>query len=566
MSDTVGQSVGDPLLRVPPFPGARISCDAMAVRRAPSPAAPSRAEVGDLLDRMRATRVGGSWWAAQPDLPSHDYLLLRPGSRGHSEAMLREARHQERPVLLWPDDARTAADDVPTVTGECDPWHLLKGAVALWTHGDDETAFIAALMGVPVRQFGDGGRFTALNGGDADALNDTAARELLTGWAWRDPFTGAPCGAADIIRHCAEWRRLVDANRRIAAAYGFGQWKRGTVDALLWNGAGDHAPFAPARADHLATLAPEADVAVWKARVPADFLAACESRSGTLHEVEDGFIRSVGLGADCVPPLSIIVDPRGVHYDPSRPSTLEALLAEGSLSSDLVARAAQLRELIVTSGVSKYEVGGAALARPGGTRRHILVTGQVEDDRSVLAGAGEVRGNLDLLRRARAAEPDAYILYKPHPDVLSGHRKGHVAEADALGHADAVVTGQSMPALLDMVDGVHVMTSLAGFEALLRGKDVTAHGVPFYAGWGLTRDLGPVPARRGRARSLDELIAAALLLYPRYLDPATGLPCPPEVLVERLAAGVRRRNPALVMLRRTQGGLRRIISGMGFAA
>ena len=123
-----------------------------------------------------------------------------------------------------------------------------------------------------------------------------------------------------------------------------------------------------------------------------------------------------------------------------------------------------------------------------------------------------------------------------------------------------------MPALLDMVDGLHVMTSLAGFEALLRGKDVTTHGVPFYAGWGLTRDLGPVPARRGRTRSLDELIAAALLLYPRYLDPATGLPCPPEMLVERLAAGVRRRNPALVMLRRTQGGLRRIMSGMGFAA
>lgn len=537
----------------------------MAVRRAPSPA-PSRAEVGDLLDRMRAARVGGSWWAAQPDLPSHDYLLLHPASQADSEAMQREAKRQGHPVLLWIDGAWAKADDIPTVTGECDPWHLLKGAVALWTHGNDETAFIAALMRVPVRLFDGEGRFAALNGGDADALSDVAARELLGGWAWRDPFTGVPCDAADIIRYSAEWRRLVDANRRVAVAYGFGQWKRGTVDALLWSGAGDHAPFAPARSDHLATLPPEADLAVWKARVPADFLAACERRSGTLHEVEDGFIRSVGLGADCVPPLSIIVDPLGVHYDPSRPSTLETMLAEGSFPPDLLARAAQLRALIVTSGVSKYEVGGAALARPGGARRHILVPGQVEDDRSVLAGAGDVRGNLDLLRRARAAEPDAYILYKPHPDVLSGHRKGHVAEADALRHADAVVAGQSMPALLDMVDGVHVMTSLAGFEALLRDKDVTAHGVPFYAGWGLTRDLGPMPARRGRTRTLDELIAAALLLYPRYLDPATGLPCPPEVLVERLAAGVRRRNPALVMLRRTQGGLRRIISGMGFAA
>lgn len=479
--------------------------------------------------------------------------------------MLAEARPGDSPVLLWPDRCDPPGD-VPAIVGECDPWHVLDGAAAMWTHANDETAFIAALLGIPVRMFGEAGRFSGLRGGDADALAAIAARELVTGWDWRDPFTGAPCGVADIIRHSGEWRRLVDANRRVAASYGFGQWKRGTVDALLWNGTGDHAPFAPARPDHLAALPPDAGVAVWKARVPTDFLAACESRTGPLHEVEDGFIRSVGLGADCVPPLSIIVDALGVHYDPSKPSTLETLLAEGKFAPELLARAAQLRTLIVKSGVSKYEVGGAALARPGGARRHILVPGQVEDDRSVLAGAGEVRGNLDLLRRARAAEPNAHILYKPHPDVLSGHRKGHVAEADALAFADAMVAGQSMPALLDMVDGLHVMTSLAGFEALLRGKDVTTHGVPFYAGWGLTRDLGPVPARRGRARTLDELIAAALLLYPRYLDPATGLPCPPEVLVERLAAGVRRRNPALVMLRRTQGGLRRIISGMGFAA
>lgn len=117
-----------------------------------------------------------------------------------------------------------------------------------------------------------------------------------------------------------------------------------------------------------------------------------------------------------------------------------------------------------------------------------------------------------------------------------------------------------------MVDGVHVMTSLAGFEALLRGKDVTTHGVPFYAGWGLTRDLGDVPARRGVKRSLDELVAATLLLYPRYLDPLTGLPCPAELLVERIRSGARRENRAVVMLRRTQGNLRRMISRLGFAA
>jgi capsular polysaccharide export protein len=76
---------------------------------------------------------------------------------------------------------------------------------------------------------------------------------------------------------------------------------------------------------------------------------------------------------------------------------------------------------------------------------------------------------------------------------------------------------------------------LSGFEALLRGRRVVTHGRPFYAGWGLTEDRDP-PPRRGRRLSLDELVAAALILYPRYRDPVTGLPCPPEVLLERLAA------------------------------
>ena len=88
--------------------------------------------------------------------------------------------------------------------------------------------------------------------------------------------------------------------------------------------------------------------------------------------------------------------------------------------------------------------------------------------------------------------------------------------------------------LFGQVDAVHCITSLAGFEALLRGLAVTTWGRPFYAGWGLTTDRDP-PPRRGRRLSLDALVAGALVRYPRYLDPVTQLPCGPEVLLERLA-------------------------------
>ena len=66
---------------------------------------------------------------------------------------------------------------------------------------------------------------------------------------------------------------------------------------------------------------------------------------------------------------------------------------------------------------------------------------------------------------------------------------------------------------------------------------MTVLGAPFYAGWGLTRDLGPVPARRGVDVALDGLVHAALIAYPRYHDPVSNLPCPPEVALARLASG-----------------------------
>ena len=41
--------------------------------------------------------------------------------------------------------------------------------------------------------------------------------------------------------------------------------------------------------------------------------------------LEDGFLRSRGLGADLVPPLALVADRAGIYYDPSRPSDIERL-------------------------------------------------------------------------------------------------------------------------------------------------------------------------------------------------------------------------------------------------
>ncbi len=81
------------------------------------------------------------------------------------------------------------------------------------------------------------------------------------------------------------------------------------------------------------------------------------------------------------------------------------------------------------------------------------------------------------------------------------------------------------------------MTSLLGFEALLRGAKVTTLGLPFYAGWGLTQDKRTPPPWRQARPDLLGLAHAVLIDYPRYFDPVTKHPCPPEVVVERLKTG-----------------------------
>jgi capsular polysaccharide export protein len=281
--------------------------------------------------------------------------------------------------------------------------------------------------------------------------------------------------------------------------------------------------------------------------------------------VEDGFIRSAGLGAGFLPAASVTLDRRRPYYDPSGPSDLEILLATASFPPALLARAAALRKALIARGITKYNLPGTVPplpATPG--RRRILVPGQVEDDLSVLhGGAGAVRSNLDLLRAVRAANPDAFIAFKPHPDIEAGYRRGAIPAAEARKLADIVLYRMPIGPLFAQFDEVHTITSLAGFEALLRGCRVTCWGQPFYAGWGLTEDRAPIPRRRRRL-TLDELVAGALILYPRYVDPVTELPCTPETLLDRLDAPAARQAGLVAWLRRWQGrAMARLLPGRG---
>ena len=527
----------EPFLRIPPFPGSKVAQFSTVADGTLG------SDLKDIADQIRTQQVGGTYWAAQPSLPD-TYLLVR----GTAPLNGCRALAGDTPILRWCEPPVGVDHARSVVTGPCDPWHMLRGAIALVTDQEDELSLIADLLGVPV--------YLRHNGSDRPLPQtpdlDRRLSALLGAQSFVNPFTGKHIEVGELIELCGFWRSLIDKNRGVAGGLGFAFWKQDNVAALMWDG---EKPFRFART--ASEIRPGGPVAVWRSKAPAATIEELEKQGHNLIEVEDGFLRSQGLGADCVPPLSITVDSAGAYFDPATPSELENLLQNGSFDETLIDRARRLRELIVAAGLSKYSRGEAELGRRSEGRRHILVPGQVEDDRSVQTGGCGLATNLELLMRVRKQAPNAYIIYKAHPDVVAGHRKGAIPDRICLGYADEIASDEPITSLISMVDQVHVNTSLAGFEALMREKHVTTYGVPFYAGWGLTHDLGPVPARRSARRTLDELVAATLLLYPRYLDPETGLPCPPEIVVARLSGGRVPRTNMVVAARRLQGKLMR---------
>jgi FkbM family methyltransferase len=267
-------------------------------------------------------------------------------------------------------------------------------------------------------------------------------------------------------------------------------------------------------------------IAYWASRMPSDLNVRAEAAGIPLWTIEDGFIRSTGLGAALIQPCSIVLDSRAPHYDSSRPTDLEVLLQTRTFTSVELTRAERLISRLSQGGFTKYNLAGSLPELPQ-DRRIVLVLGQVDDDLSVtLGGCGETVSG--MVAHVRRVEPDAFIVFKPHPDAVAGLRKGLLAP-----DVDAILADASLTALFERVDSVHALTSLGGFEALLRGCKVVVHGQPFYSGWGLTRDLRPQP-RRTRQLTLTELVAGALIEYPIYFHPLMQQNCTVEELLDHM--------------------------------
>ncbi len=425
--------------------------------------------------------------------------------------------------------ARLKLSDVEVVADHCHPHALLNLVDAVYTVSS-QLGFEGLLLGKPVYCFGM--PFYAGWGLTHDSkqcerrnlqvsLAQLVAAALIHYPRYLDPVLGQRCEVEEVVAIIARQQKPAPRWRRLYLV-GFSLWKRAFMQAFCHHLA-EELRFVrkpPKR------LTGDEQVLVWGSRHP-DLTSAIR--------VEDGFIRSRGLGSNLCRPSSLSIDPVGIYFDCRTPSGLEQLLNYQQLTEQDVMRGQALLDLLKQHGVSKYNVGTVQpFTPPADGRTRVLVVGQVDGDASILTGSPTIRSNEQLLWAVRAAKPEAHIIYKPHPDVVAGNRAGAISAACLAECVDSQVLDIGLTSLYPHVDELHTMTSLSGFEALVQGVKVTTWGQPFYSGWGLTTDAHP-PARRQRNLPLAALVYLTLVAYPLYIDWQTGLWISPEQLIRQLA-------------------------------
>ncbi|AJD02897.1 capsular polysaccharide export protein (two domain) [Campylobacter lari CCUG 22395] len=343
-----------------------------------------------------------------------------------------------------------------------------------------------------------------------------------------NPYLNQKSDIFDTIHTLAKYKKIEQANSNTLYFLGFTLWKRWFMK-----------PFFKAKNNKIiflnsldelykTKLNSEDKIFIWGKKYDKALLA--KDFNNEIFLVEDGFLRSVFLGSDLTRPFSLIVDSKGLYVDPSKPSDLEDILQNHIFDESLKQRAKKLISTITQNKFSKYNGLKHEKLNFNTNKKIILIPAQVEDDASmILGGAGY--DTLKLLQSVRKTHENAFIVFKPHPDVLSGNRKGLKDKSIILKYCDEIIENVSIDSAINASDEVHTITSTSGFDALLRGKKVVVYGKPFYAGWGLTMDLHEIP-RRTRVLSLEELVAGVLILYPRYIHPKSKNLCEVELALD----------------------------------
>lgn len=455
-------------------------------------------------------------------------VMLKTALKNHPEAIIWVKTHPEVSAQYKQGhfSSSTTIKRVNYITAPCNPISLIKSMDAVYVVSS-QMGFEALLLNKTVYCFGlpwyAGWGLTNDQFAPTHLLQQRRTRScnlthLFSAAYFKytyyiNPYNNQSCDLETILEIAIAQKKWNGALAGSVLCVGFSPWKKQFIRNYL------NLPAIELKFESVLIHSPSVQfdhVIIWGMKQPE--LTANQFTPAKLWRMEDGFVRSVGLGAKLITPYSLVLDDQGIYYNPQQPSQLENCLNRISLNQSQRLRAQAAITALVQQNISKYNLNGTTdwpTHIPAG-KRIILVPGQVSDDASIRYGTSpQCQTNEQLLQLVRENHPEAYIVYKPHPDVVSGLRDGSMPDDIMQQTADAIVTQTTMSICLQACDEVHTMTSLTGFEALLRQKKVYCYGQPFYSGWSLTTDLEPHP-RRLKKLDLDTLVYATLISYPVY--------------------------------------------------
>ena len=244
--------------------------------------------------------------------------------------------------------------------------------------------------------------------------------------------------------------------------------------------------------------------------------------------LEDGFIRSVGLGVHGYYAFSIVEDDAGMHYDASKETRIEKILKTYDFKNDekLLNKAKEAIELIKKYKISKYNLSPLTLPESikKSKKKKVLIIAQTAGDNSLVYGRAYEFQPKDIILSALEENEGADVFVKVHPDVLTGKRKSSIDVELAKKYCKVITKNSNPIMLLEEFDKIYTQTSQMGFEAAFLGKEVITLGMPFYAGWGITQDK-LTNNRRKRKLTPLEIFAGAYILYSSYYNPYEKREC-----------------------------------------
>ena len=445
-------------------------------------------------------------------------------------------------------DMRRIPKEVKVISEDINPISLLKHFTKVYTK-TSQMGFEALLVGCECVCFGapfysnwgiTDDRVKVDRRTKARTLEEVFAAAYILYPTYYNPYTKKPSDIIDTINTIVKYRDIERKTNNNLYIFGFSRWKHNFTTPFLTEFKKENIHFInPIFSTHLQSalkrgLSPDDKIYVWGKKEFSALEAWAKDNLINITRVEDGFIRSVGLGSDLTRPYSLVVDDMGIYFDPSQESRLENILSNhdfSTIETNDLAHSLMLK--IQESKISKYNTTPTHQNTNFPSNKTIkLVIGQVEDDASIIYGGNGMTNQELLTQVKKSSDESSYIIYKPHPDVLSGNRIGTIQSDITDSLADTVSRG-NIHDLLDIADEIHTITSLTGFEALMKQKKVFTYGMPFYAGWGLTTDKKHC-IRRKRNLSLEELVVGTMILYPRYIDPETHMYCDPGQLIDEL--------------------------------